>query len=306
MTDTRSPDYVRAPAADFVLPFDLPHAGVRGRLVRLDDVSSRALSSHPLPEDASRVAGEALTLAAMLGSSLKLDGRLTLQLQGDGPLGLAVADYFPTGGLRGYARIDAERFAAREGPGFAELAGGGVLAITIEPAEGARNYQGIVALDPAGLAASAEDYFARSEQLPTAIRLAAGPIFEPGAGGVPRWRTGGLMLQVTPKAAGETDDEEWDRLALFLRTVEDLELLDTTIPAENLLWRLFHEEEVRVLPATALAFECRCGPEKVRAVLAAYPQGDLDGLADGDGLIRARCEFCGSIYSFMPAELRGP
>src|ERR1700761_1620565 len=153
-----------APYGDFVLPFDIAKAHVRGRIVRLDAASARALSAHALPEPAARVAGETLALGALLGTALKLDGRLTIQTKGDGPLDLVTADYYGADenrdrGVRGYARLDAQRFAALENLGFERLAGKGALAITIEPRVGSKTYQGIVALSPDGIGASAETYF---------------------------------------------------------------------------------------------------------------------------------------------------
>src|SRR6185436_19341893 len=173
---TPSSSYKPAPVADFVLPFELEGAGLRGRLVRMDAVSTRALSAHPLPEPAQRVLAEALGLAALLGSALKFEGRLSVQLKGNGPLNLLVTDYFAGdgaqgGGLRGYARLNEQPFAESGRPSeFARLVGKGALAITIEPKKGAQTYQGLVPLSPDGLAASAETYFSQSEQLPTVLR----------------------------------------------------------------------------------------------------------------------------------------
>ncbi len=305
--------YVRAPAADFVLPFDLANVHVRGRLVRLKDVSARALLAHALPEPAARIAAETLTLAALLGSALKLGGRLTVQTKSDGALDLAASDYYGAeegriAGLRGYARANDDAVKALgAAPSFAALAGKGSLAITIEPRVagpgGGQTYQGIVALSPDGIAASAQTYFEQSEQLPTAIRLAAAPVYEPGK--PVRWRAGGLMLQSTPDAKRGVDakDDEWERLKLFLETVEPFELVDTALPAEDLLWRLFHEDEVRVLPFEPLAFRCGCSAERISSVLRSYPQAQRAGLADPDGIIRARCEFCGTVHAIAPAEL---
>ncbi|HXC56194.1 MAG TPA: Hsp33 family molecular chaperone HslO [Rhizomicrobium sp.] len=298
--------YKKAPLADFVLPFDLPEVGLRGRLVRLDVSSTRALAAHALPEPAARAVGEALALAAILGTSLKLDGRLTVQTKSDGPLDLVAADYFGAAegkpiGLRGYGRLDAPRFAALAAPvTFETLAGDGSLAITIEPQRGGQTYQGIVALNPAGIGASAETYFAQSEQLPTVLRLAAGPLFVPGKA-EPSWRAGGIMLQATPEGFGADDD--WERLSSFLTTVEDIELLDTQLPAEKLLWRLFHDDEARVLPYQPVEFRCSCDTSRISAVLKSYAPKERDGLADPDGLIRARCEFCGTVHAIDPRTL---
>ena len=264
-----------APPGDFVLPFDISKAGVRGRFVRLDTASARALDAQQLPEAAARVAGESLALAALLGTALKLDGRLTVQTKSGGPLDLVTADYYGAGEDGRAARRArlcpagcGERFAALTHTDFAHLAGEGALAITIEPRRGGQTYQGIVALSPEGLAASAETYFAQSEQLPTVIRLAAAPLYVAGEK-TPRWRAAGLMLQMTPEASktGAAGDDDWNRLSLLARTVEDLELVDTALAPETVLWRLFHEDEVRVQPAekVELPLRLRCRTHRHRA-----------------------------------------
>jgi molecular chaperone Hsp33 len=300
--------YTPAPAADFVLPFSMAEIGIRGRMVRLEEASTRAMSAHELPESANRVLGEALVLTAMLGSSVKLDGRLTLQTKSDGPLDLLTVDYYgaeeerTVAGLRGFARLNGETFGALgdEARNFSKLMGQGSLAITIEPRMGDQSYQGIVPLSPQGVATSAEGYFARSEQLPTVIRLAAAPVFVPG-NKQPAWRAGGIMLQAIPDASRDEDD--WNRLSLFLETVEDIELLDTALPAEDLLWRLFHEDSVRVHTPERLTFRCGCDGERIARILRAYSDDDRRALADADGVVRARCEFCGIVHAIGPQEL---
>ena len=299
-------DYQRAPPADFVLPFDLPQAGLRGRLVRLSDASTRALEAHVLPESAARVAAEACVLGTLLGSALKLDGRLTLQTKSSGPLDLVAADYYGAeegrpAGVRSYARLDEQRYAALgNAPTFSALTGEGVVAITIEPKSGGQRYQGIASLAPASIAASAEAYFAQSEQLPTTIRLAAASVREPGQPHS-QWIAGGIMLQATPE--GRVDEDDWDRLAAFLATVEDIELVDPGLPAETLLWRLFHDDEVRVHPAESVAFRCDCDTGRIASVLRAYAPSEREDLADPDGVIRARCEFCGRIHEIVTDDL---
>ncbi|MFO1248137.1 MAG: Hsp33 family molecular chaperone HslO [Alphaproteobacteria bacterium] len=299
-----------SPYGDFVLPFDIAKAGVRGRLVRLDAASARALSAHALPEAAARVAGETVALGALLGTALKLDGRLTIQTKGDGPLDLVTADYYGADevrarGVRGYARLDNDRFEKLADKDFAALAGKGALAITIEPKVGGKTYQGIVELSVDGIAASAETYFAQSEQLPTVIKLAAAPLYVAGDP-LPHWRAGGIMLQMTPDAAKqgvETQSDDWDRLSLLLKTVEDLELVDTSLAPETLLWRLFHEDEVRVQPPEPVVFRCDCNADRITTVLKSYAPDDRAGLADPDGIIRARCEFCGKTHEIGPEAL---
>ena len=303
-------DIEPSPYGDFVLPFDIAKSSVRGRLVRLAASSARALRAHVLPEPAARVAGEVLALGALLGTALKLDGRLTIQTKGDGPLDLVTADYYGADeirhrGVRGYARLDVARFNALDARPFEKLAGKGALAITIEPRLGEKTYQGIVDLSPDGIGASAETYFAQSEQLPTVIRLAAAPLYVAGDP-QPHWRAGGIMLQMTPDFAklsagqGGEQSDDWERLSLLLKTVEDLELVDTSLPPETLLWRLFHQDEVRVEPPEAVIFRCDCDTGRVMQVLKRYAPEDRTGLADADGIIRARCEFCGKMHEIGP------
>ncbi len=299
---------ISSPYGDFVLPFDIAKAGVRGRLVRLDDASARALGAHALPEPAARVAGEMVALGALLGTALKLDGRLTIQTKGDGPLDLVTADYYGADenrgrGVRGYARVDAARFDPEAD--FAQLVGKGALAITIEPRRASKTYQGIVELSPDGIAPSAETYFAQSEQLPTVIRLAAAPLYVAGDR-APHWRAGGIMLQMTPESAKEgieSKSDDWDRLSLLLKTVEDLELVDITLAPETLLWRLFNEDEVLVQPPEPVIFRCDCDADRITQVLKGYTPEERAGLADPDGIIRARCEFCGKTHEITPPSL---
>jgi len=299
--------YTPAPSADFVLPFELPDAGLRGRLLRLDTVSTRALSAHPLPEAGQRVLAEALALSALLGSALKMEGRLSVQIKGDGPMNLLVTDYFAGGGLRGYARIREQNFAAAGSPSdFGTLAGDGALAITIEPKKGAAPYQGLVPLSPNGLAACAENYFAQSEQLATILRVAAAPVYTSGVGH--SWRAGAMMVQAVPGPNAEDirDSESWQKVMLFMQTLSDIELLDTDVAAETVLWRLFHEEEVRLRSSLALRFQCTCEADRVFSILKSYPVEELRELPDPDGIIRARCEFCGSVYEFSLTSLVQP
>jgi redox-regulated HSP33 family molecular chaperone len=204
--------------------------------------------------------------------------------------------------------IDDERVAKGVGYVHAELdklAGKGALAITIEPRLGGKTYQGIVELSPDGIGASAETYFAQSEQLPTVIRLAAAPLYVAGDP-APRWRAGGLMLQMTPESAKlgqEIRSDDWDRLSLLLKTVEDLELVDTSLKPETLLWRLFHEDEVRVAPPERVTFRCDCDTARITQILKRYTPQEREGLADPDGVIRARCEFCGKSHEVGPESL---
>ncbi len=297
-------EYRPAPAGDFVLPFDLP--GFRGRLARLDTASAHALEVHALPEAAARVTAETCVLATLLGSALKLNGRLSVQTKSNGPLDLIAADYYGAerahpAGIRVFARVDEGRLADAGSAAFGRLVGEGVVAITVEPARGGQTYQGIVQLASESIAASAEAYFTQSEQLPTAIRLAAAPLFKPG-GAAPRWQAGGIMLQAVPE--GSLDADDWERLSLFLATIEDFELVDADLAAEALLWRLFHDDEIRVHPAEPIVFRCGCDKARIASVLKAYSPQERDGLADADGIIRAKCEFCGIVHEIGPVDLQ--
>jgi molecular chaperone Hsp33 len=293
--------YQPAPPSDFVLPFDLSELSLRGRMTRLDRVATRAFAGNALPEAAERALGEAMSACTLLGSSLRFAPRVSLQTRSTGRLGLLVADYFSGGGVRGYARLDEDAFAALPAnPDFAALIGDGHLAITIEQRSDAQTYQGVVALSDKGMAHSLEVYFERSEQLPTLIRLAAGPIYRGGEHG---WSAGGLMIQaVPPEGGGATHDlassDDWQRLTLFLASLEDYELLDSTVPAETVLLRLFHQDEVRVHNALPLHFQCTCTRDKVENVLKAYPRAELVDMAEADNIVRSCCEFCGAEYAF--------
>ncbi len=298
--------YRPAPATDFVLGFDLPALSLRGRITRLDRVATRAFASHPLPEPAERALGEAMAACTLLGSSLKFAPRVSLQTKSNGPLGLMVADYFSGGGVRGYARVDQNAFAALpSNPDFAALAGDGHLAITIEQRSDATSYQGVVALSDKCMAHSLEVYFDQSEQLPTVLRLAAGPVYRGGEHG---WAAGGIMIQaVPPEGGGATHDiaasDDWQRVLLFLRSLEDYELLDSAIAAETVLLRLFHDDDVRVHAAQALHFQCTCSQERIESILRAYKRDELADMADADDVVRSRCEFCGEEYAFPLAEV---
>lgn len=292
--------YRNAPLTDFVLPFDLPEAGVRGRLVRLSAAPTRALAGRDLSEPVARIEGECQAMVALLGSLIKLDGRLTVQTKSNGALDMVVADYYgaeadKTRGVRSTARVSRERLAMLgKHPSFGALVGKGALGITVRPRVEAKDYQGVVPLAKEGLSAAAEAYFVQSEQLSTKVRLAAAPQFARGED-APTWIAGGLLVQATPEAPNGPED--WERISTLAATVEDLELVDTTVSAETLLWRLFHQEEVRLQPAEPVAFRCDCNIHNIAVVLKNYSPEERKKLADPDGMIRARCEFCGTVHA---------
>ena len=247
------------PEDDLILPFQADQADVVGRLVKLGPTVNTILSRHDYPEPVSRLLGEAVALTALLGASLKSEGKFILQASTDGPVDLLVADYQVPGGLRGYARFSAEQVAAL--PAGARLLGGGHLAMTIDRGVETERYQGVVPLEGESLTEAADTYFRQSEQLPTFIRLAVARHYRPGKGAAHpwTWRAGGLLVQKLTREGGRSgareaafEEEDWTRAKALAETVEDHELLDPMLPPDRLLYRLFHEEQVRTYRAIPL------------------------------------------------------
>lgn len=276
---------------DRILPFQLESGPVRGRVIRLGPAIDRILRPHPFPTAVKELVGEAAALVAMMGASLKFDGRLTLQAQGDGPVPLVVADYWTDGRLRATARVaDAPPPDAR---GLAALVGRGHLAFTIDQGPDMDRYQGVAPIEGDGFAAAAAVYFARSEQIPTALSLAAGRVLRPGEDEV--WRAGGVAVQLMPGAEGDRD--LWTRVEALLETTQADELLDPDLAPERLLYRLFHEEGVRAFESKAVRAWCGCEAGRIAAVLARYDEAELAGMVE-DGFIRVACDFCRTEYLF--------
>jgi molecular chaperone Hsp33 len=312
------------PSGDLVLPFRTVKSDAIGRIVRLGPLVHAILSRHAYPEPVSHALAEALALTAMLGSALKSDAKLILQTKTDGPLDFLVADFEQPGRLRGYANFDKADASLAHAKGRGDqgaLLGTGHLAMTIDPGGGRDRYQGIVAIRREPLLVAAHEYFRQSEQLPTFIRLAVARHYGPadGAGGARgwRWRAGGLMIQKLPREGGQRalegeahdlslegeDDEDWNRARHLAATVEDHELTDPTLSPERLLYRLFHEEGVRVVPARGLAEACRCSRERIEMYLRRFDAGELAELREADGGLTVTCEFCSRKYRFAPGEI---
>lgn len=292
---------------DVILPFQVEGLDVRGRLARLGPVVDTILNRHAYPPAVSRVLGEMLLVAALVGSALKFDGMFTVQTKGDGPVGLMVADFATPGALRGYAQFDADAVAALpEDAGVEELLGGGYLALTIDQGAHTERYQGIVALEGESIAACAETYFRDSEQIATSLRLAV----TREAPGTP-WHAGGIMIQHLPKAgtqaapaeslSGEAA-ENWRRAATLFATVTPGELTDRNLTPDRLLYRLYHEDGVRVFPSMDLAVGCRCNRQHIANVLARFPESERAEMAV-EGRIVVTCEFCSAGFAFDPATI---
>lgn len=303
---------------DIVIAFRTEKSSAIGRVIRMGPAVDQILSTHGYPEPVSRVLGEALALTAMLGSQLKFDGKLILQTNTDGPLRLLVVNYATeSGALRGYASFDAAAIEALETGGIASEAGvigTGHLALTIDQGADMERYQGIVALEGSSLSQAAQEYFRQSEQIASYIKLSVGKIFN---GGAWHWRAGGLLVQHLTAEGGlsvpQRDDgaeslgepeaeEDWRRVEMLARTVEDHELTDPTLSPERLLFRLFHEEGVRAAPGKALIARCGCSREHVASFLERFGSEELRDLRDEDGGITVTCEFCSTPYRFSARD----
>ena len=290
---------------DVALGVAIPSRNARGRIARLGPVIDEVLASHNYPPVIEKLLAEALTLTALLGSLLKeSEGQLTLQAQTQGGIiDLMVCDYLG-GELRGYVRHDAERLAdASVDPGLKELFGEGYLAITFDQPVAKERYQGIVPLEGKNLAEAAQSYFAQSEQIPSLVRLAAEKRDN-------HWYSGGLLLQHLPEGEEgrerlhtRLDHPDWPHVAILGGSVKPKELTDPTLALDDLIWRLFHEEEeVRTLPAMKLGRGCRCDPDYVRSVIARFPADEREAMVGDDGLIRVDCAFCSSSFAIQPSE----
>ncbi|HEV2161714.1 MAG TPA: Hsp33 family molecular chaperone [Stellaceae bacterium] len=288
---------------DIVQPFQIDPFRLRGRLVRLGPALDQVLTRHDYPVPVATLLGEAIALAVSLSGALKYDGVFTLQTKGDGPIRLLVADVTTAGAVRGYAQFDAAKLAQLGpdvGSSVPRLLGAGYLALTVDQGEHTERYQGIVALEGATLAECVHHYFRQSEQVEAGIKVAVAQRRDPD--GQLRWRGGTLMIERLPKDGGadtvrEAEDEGWRRAMVLMATGTSEELLDPDLTPEALLFRLFHEDGVRVYRPHALTAQCRCSRERVERMLTALPPRDLVDLAI-DGKLVVTCEFCNATYSF--------
>jgi molecular chaperone Hsp33 len=292
-----------SPTDDLVAAFQIEGQPVRGRIARLGSVVDDILTRHAYPEAVANLLGEACALAALVGASLKFEGRLILQAQGSGPVTYVVADYDTTGALRGYCRYDPERGAQVSGgfarPGAKTLLGEGLFIMTIDQGADTERYQGVTPIEGETLALSAEHYFAQSEQTPTRVRLAVGQAAVGGG-----WRAGGLILQniASDEARGPTEDA-WETAQAFIATLGEDELLDPTLTPGRLLYRLFHETGVRMFRPAPLSAFCRCSKDKIETVLKSFPAAERAEMVEADGMIRVTCEYCSRTYAIAPAAV---
>jgi molecular chaperone Hsp33 len=328
MTDTAIP--VRAPAAtsadDTILPFGVAALDLRGRVVRLGDAIDDILTRHDYPAPVSKLLGEAVVLTVLLGSTLKFEGRFILQTKTDGPVRMVVVDFTTPNRIRACATFDSARVEAATGAGETStgaLMGRGHLAMTIDQGPEMSRYQGVVPLDGGSLEAAAHEYFRRSEQIPTRVRLAVAEEFRSGDDGLRRhWRAGGILGQFLPRSPERmrvadldpgdappgtaphvlAEDDAWVEGRSLIDTVEDLELIDPDVSSERLLYRLFHERGVRVFEPGLLRDACRCLSERIDDMLSSFSAAERADMVGDDGMIGVTCEFCSTKRIFNPAD----
>ena len=285
---------------DFIRPFQIEALGIRGRAVRLSRAVNEIVHKHAYPAPVARLLTEMLTIASALASALKYEGVFTLQTKSEGAVRLMVVDVTSAGALRGYAQFDAEAVAALPpDASLPRLLGGGYLAFTVDQGEDTDRYQGIVELTGADLVECVQHYFRQSEQLQAGFMLAAEKRNDV-------WHSGVIMLQRLPRedqaSMAEIDDDDWRRAMLLLASCTTKELLDEGLPIDDLLYRLFHEDGVRVFNGQSLRAQCRCSRERVSSVLRSLPRSELKEL-ETDGALEVTCEFCNSRYRFTLADL---
>lgn len=301
------------PSGDFVANFQINDRPVRGRAVRMGVGSlSPILHRHTYPDHLARILSDAVTLAAIVGASLKFEGRLLVQAEGDGPVSMLVGEYRSDGGVRGYARYDKERWAHLEkvnkgdAPHMPQLFGpsGRLALIIIQDNPNVQPYQGIVPLQRATLAECAEDYFAQSEQIPTRIKLSMAELNQKGQD--PVWVSGGLMVQkiAGDEARGDTDDAWREAEALF-GTLSDAELVDPDLPMPDLLYRLFHEQGVRLEEVQPVIDQCTCNQDRLVTTLESMPDESLREMVEPDGTLGIDCQFCARHYTIGIDEVTG-
>ncbi|MBB5514269.1 molecular chaperone Hsp33 [Rubricella aquisinus] len=313
---------------DIILPFQLDKSDMRGRVARLDDTLEQILTQHDYPMPVAALVAEAAMLTALIGQTIKLRWKLSLQIRGEGAVRLIATDYYAPekdgapARIRAYAGYDEDTLDLNAEP--FSLFGKGYFGIIIDQGQGMRPYQGITPLAGGSLASCAEAYFAQSEQLPTRFAIASAQSQMTGED-APRWRGGGVMLQHMPPAGehvaqtedggddtglmraedlmDETVQENWTRVNTLLETVELTELVGPHVAPDRLLLRLFHEEGPRVYDPQTVEFGCTCSEEKVRQSLSIYSAKDIGTMTTEEGTVTADCQFCGAHYVLDPATV---
>ncbi len=286
---------------DLIQPFQLDKTNFRGRIVRLNTVLNDILSAHQYPRSVAKLLAESLGLTTLLAAMLKFEGIFTLQASGKGLIKTLVCDMTSEGEIRGYAGFNEEDLDAIKALGddatVGDLLGEGYLAFTVDH-KLADRYQGIVELQPTSIQESVFHYFEQSEQIKTAIHIE----LDQKENG--QWIAGAIMVQKLPEETKIqlVDKDDWTRTQMLLQTVKKEELTDSSLTMNDLLYRLFHEEGVRVFQTQPLKKGCRCNTEKVMNVLRTLPPDDLDH-ASKEGRVDMTCQFCSKTFSFSRDEI---
>lgn len=288
-------------APDHVQPFQLDRPNLRGRMVRLSGELDTIIERHKYPAPVASLLAETLTLAALLAGMLKYEGIFTLQIKGDGAVTTLVTDITTSGAMRAYAQYDTDKLEAfgSRTPNARELLGNGHIAFTVDQGVNTERYQGLVELQGETMPDFIHHYFRQSEQIETAFVIAASHTQVIG------WQAGGIMLQRLPELATQvgTDVEDgWRRAMMLMSTATPQELTSPALTPNDLLYRLFHEESVRVFPPHDLYDRCRCSRERVEGVMKALTDDDVKDLTE-NGPAEVRCEFCSRVYSFTAEEI---
>lgn len=294
---------------DFVQPFQVESMAAQGRLVRLGPALQRILSAHQYPSIVAKHLGELVVVGAILSGTLKRKGVLTVQAIGEGAIRLLVVDVTQDGNVRGYARFDESGVAAlvaqqQDELPLSELLPSGRLVFNLKYSDSSSPYQGIVPLEGTSLAESARAYFLQSVQSETAFKITVA--LDEGV-----WSGGGLMVQRLAKKgfqfqSGENGildhNEAWNRAVIMMESCTDIELLNQNVSPTDLLFRLFHQDGVRVFPIEALQMLCRCSKGRVEEVLGSFPKNEIEEMKI-DGQVLVNCEFCNETYRFGPGEI---
>lgn len=284
---------------DIVAAFQVDGHAARGRIARMGAVLDDIVSAHDHPRAVKRLTGEAVLLAALVGDSLKFEGRLIIQANGDGPVGFVVAEWQSDGSVRGFAQYKGG--AVIDGAGVPELLGKGAFAMTIDPGAEMERYQGVVALEGDTLAHCAERYFEQSEQTPTRIKLAVGENLQPGGGVI--WRGGGAVLQQVASDDVRGDaGADWNHCRALFETIADDELIDPDMSAATLIYRLFHEDGARLFEPRRLTKHCPCNRARLLDILSRFSAEDQADM-EKDGQIAMTCEYCNRLFEFAPDEV---
>ncbi|MDX6917232.1 Hsp33 family molecular chaperone HslO [Pectobacterium carotovorum] len=262
---------------------------VRGELVTVNETYQRILTNHDYPPAVQTLLGEMLVATSLLTATLKFSGDITVQLQGDGPLKLAVINGNHQQQMRGVARLQGD---IAPGSSLKEMVGNGYLVITITPTEGER-YQGVVGLEGETVAECLESYFQQSEQLPTRLFIRTGQHEGNQA-------AAGMLLQVLP--AQDADRNDFDHLTQLTTTVKAEELF--TLPATEVLYRLYHQEEVTVYEPQDVEFRCHCSRDRCADALMTLSDQEINEMIEQDGEIDMHCDYCGTHYLFNSLDIR--